>query len=113
VQNVQTFWERFTIGPSCVGNVRVADPYEVDVPIALRLDFAAGPVWMVAGIPQWPEMQEVFVPGDELIAASEPDRHALDPVDEIGPEPGDLAVEFDTGHPLSDSLQQHPQLKRG
>lgn len=74
VENVQTFWERFTIGPAHVGNVRVADPCEVDVPVALRLDFAAGPVWMVAGIPQWPEMQEVFVPGDEIMVVFTADR---------------------------------------
>jgi hypothetical protein len=47
--NVQTSWERFTAGPAHAGNVRVPDPYEVDVPVALRIDFAAGPVWMVAG----------------------------------------------------------------
>ena len=64
---MQTFWEHLTIGPACVGNVRVGDPYEVDVSVALRLDFAAGPVWMVAGIPQWPEMKEVFVAGDEIM----------------------------------------------
>jgi hypothetical protein len=74
VQNVQTFWERFTIGPAYVGNAQVADPYEVDVPVALRLDFAAGPVWMVAGIPQWPEMHEVFVPGDEIMVVFTADR---------------------------------------
>lgn len=74
VQNVQTFWERSTIGPAHVGNVRVADPYEVDVPVAMRMDFTAGPVWMVAGIPQPPEMQEVFVPGDEIMVVFTGDR---------------------------------------
>jgi hypothetical protein len=67
VTNVQTFWEHFTVGPAHVGNVRVSDPYEVDVPVALRIDFAARPAWMVAGIPQGPEMREVFVPGDEIM----------------------------------------------
>jgi hypothetical protein len=43
VRNVETFWERFTIGPSYLRDVRVGDSYEVDVPVALRLDFAAGP----------------------------------------------------------------------
>jgi hypothetical protein len=33
----------------------------------LRVDFAAGPVWVVAGIPQPPEMREVFIPGDEIM----------------------------------------------
>ena len=51
VAGVQTFWEHITVGPGHIGDVRVLDPYEVDVPVALRIDFAAGPVWMVAGIP--------------------------------------------------------------
>lgn len=67
VANVRTFWERLTIGTGHVGGVRVADPCEVDVPVALRIDFAAGPVWMVAGIPQGPGMRAVFVPGDEIM----------------------------------------------
>ena len=56
-----------TVGPAHVGNVRVSDPCKVDVPVALRIDFAAGPVWMVAGIPQAPEMREVFVSGDGIM----------------------------------------------
>lgn len=67
VRNVSTFWERFTVGPAYVRGNRVADPDEVDVPVALRLDFTAGPVWMVAGVPQPPLMQEVYVPGDQLM----------------------------------------------
>ena len=74
VADVRTFWERFTIGPGYVRSVRVAEPYEVDVPVALRIDFAAGPVWMVAGIPQAPEMREVFVPGDEIMVVFTAER---------------------------------------
>lgn len=44
--------EHITVGPGHIGGVRVSDPYEVDVPVALPLEFAAGPVWMVADIPQ-------------------------------------------------------------
>lgn len=65
--DVQTLWERFTIGAGYIGSAQVSDPREVDVPVALRLDFAAGPVWMVAGIPQYPGMHKVFVPGDEIM----------------------------------------------
>ena len=39
----------------------------VEVPTVLRLDFDAGPVWFVAAIPQWPEMETVFLPGDEIM----------------------------------------------
>jgi hypothetical protein len=74
VADVQTFWERFTIGPGHVGNVRVSDPYETDIPVALRVVFAAGPVWMVAGILQDPEMREVFVPGDEVMVVFTAER---------------------------------------
>lgn len=52
VTNVETLWERFTIGPGYVRGVRVSDPYTVDVPVAMRIDFAGGPVWMVAGLPK-------------------------------------------------------------
>ena len=74
VANAQTLWEPFTIGPALVGNTRVSDPYAVNVPIALRIDFAAGSVWMVAGIPQAPEMREVFVPGDEIMVVFTDER---------------------------------------
>jgi hypothetical protein len=74
VRNVDTFWERFTIGASYVDDVQVADPSEVDVPVAFSLNFAAGPVWMVAGIPQVPQMRDLFIPGDEIIFGFTIDR---------------------------------------
>jgi hypothetical protein len=67
VRSVETFWEHFTIGPAYVRGIRVADSCAVDVPVALRLDLMAGAAWMVAGIPQAPQMREVLVPGDELM----------------------------------------------
>jgi hypothetical protein len=46
----------------------IAGPaYSVDLPVALRLDFAAAAVWFVAGIPQLPDMRRVFIPGDEVM----------------------------------------------
>lgn len=47
VEHVQTFWD----GPRYVRD-RVSGAYMVYVPVALRIDFAAGPVWMVAGMPK-------------------------------------------------------------
>lgn len=67
----RTFWERLTIGPGYKGGVRISDPYDVDVPVALRLDFTAGPVWMVAGMPNWPDVHPVFVCGDEIMVVFE------------------------------------------
>jgi hypothetical protein len=67
VADIRTSWERFSIGPGYVRDVRAAEPCEVDVPVALRVDFAAGSAWMVAALPQAPEMREAFVPGDEIM----------------------------------------------
>ena len=41
VADVQTFWERLAIGSGYVRGARVAEPREIDVPVALRIDFAA------------------------------------------------------------------------
>jgi hypothetical protein len=74
VAGVQTFWGHITIGPSYVHGVRVGDPYEVDVPVALRIDFSAGPVWMVVGMPQAPDVRKVFVGGDEIMVVFTAER---------------------------------------
>ncbi|MBQ0905489.1 hypothetical protein [Micromonospora sp. U21] len=37
------------------------------MPVALRLDFAAGPIWFVAAIPQLPDPRRVFILGDEIM----------------------------------------------
>ncbi|MCW3820163.1 hypothetical protein ONA91_37610 [Micromonospora sp. DR5-3] len=39
------------------------------MPVALRLDFAAGSVWFIAGIPQLPDPRRVFILGDEIMVA--------------------------------------------
>ena len=74
VMDVQTFWEQLAVGLAPADSARVADSYTVDVPVALRIDFAAGPAWTVAGIPKAPEMQEVFVPGDEIMVVFSAER---------------------------------------
>jgi hypothetical protein len=33
----------------------------------LRLAFAAGPVWMIAGLPKAPGMQDISIAGDEIV----------------------------------------------
>jgi hypothetical protein len=49
---VAAYWERLELGPARTSDGRIAEPARtVEVPVALRLDFAAGPVWLVAGIP--------------------------------------------------------------
>ena len=68
VSAVQTHWERLELGPSTRQDGSVAAPSRaIDLPTALRVDFAAGPVWFVAGIPQ--DDGTLFVPGDEIVVA--------------------------------------------
>ena len=74
VAEVRTFWQCLAIGPGYVRGVRVAEPCEIDVPVALRIDFAGGRVWMVAGIPREPVMRDVFMPGDEIIVVFTAER---------------------------------------
>ncbi|HET9973893.1 MAG TPA: hypothetical protein VFQ68_37065 [Streptosporangiaceae bacterium] len=69
----QAFWEQISVGPEPAGSVP-GRSHPVDVPAALRIDFVAGPAWMVAGIPQAPGMQEVFVPGDEIMVVLSAER---------------------------------------
>ncbi|MCA2217659.1 hypothetical protein [Jidongwangia harbinensis] len=68
-------WERFEIGPSRrADGIIVGAAYTVDVPTALRVDVPAGAVWFVAAIPQFPQMQRVFVPGDEIMVVFAADK---------------------------------------
>jgi hypothetical protein len=61
-------WERLELGPSRRADGTVVGlARSVDVPTALRIDFDAGAVWLVAAIPQFPDMQRVFIPGDEIM----------------------------------------------
>ena len=58
-----TFWETFTVGP---------DTHSV--PVASRLDVGPGPVWLVAAMPKWPDLDEVFVGADEIVVVFTCDR---------------------------------------
>jgi hypothetical protein len=61
-------WTHVEVGPATRSDGRVVGPaYTVEVPTVLRLDFAAGPVWFVAAMPQGPDMRDVFVMGDEIM----------------------------------------------
>jgi hypothetical protein len=59
VTAVATHWER--IGP------QIRFKTATEVPTALRLDFAAGPVWFIAGMPN--EDGDLFIPADEIAVA--------------------------------------------
>lgn len=85
------FWERIDVGPArrSSDNVIVGGAESYQVPVALRLDFEAGPLWMVAGMPQWPDVEKVFVPADEIMVVFSPERMRT-----IGfPETGFLSAE--------------------
>lgn len=69
VKCAMTWWDRLELGPATLLSTgEVVEPARaVDVPTAVRLDFEAGPVWFVAAIPQMPSMEDVFIPGDEIM----------------------------------------------
>ncbi|MET8149049.1 hypothetical protein ACIBSW_15765 [Actinoplanes sp. NPDC049668] len=61
-------WERLELGPGRRADGTIVSPaYTVDVPVAVRLDFPAGTVWFVAGMPQFSEPQRFFIPADEIL----------------------------------------------
>lgn len=67
ITGAATNWGTIGFGPA-TRDGRVVEPArDVELPTAIRLDFDAGSVWFVAAISQWPEMDEVFIPGDEII----------------------------------------------
>jgi hypothetical protein len=67
IRATKVWWDRLELGPALIEERVVEEARSVDVPTALRLDFDAGSVWFVAGIPQGPLMEEVFLPGDEIM----------------------------------------------
>ncbi len=68
VSGTAVHWTRVEVGPAVRSDGLLVRPaYTVDVPTVLRLDFAAGPVWFVAAMPQGPNMQDVFIMGDEIM----------------------------------------------
>jgi hypothetical protein len=75
IRGAACHWERLEIGPSmrADGSI-VGSAYSVDVPVALRLDFAAAAVWFVAGMPQLPDPRRVFIPGDEIMVVFTPEK---------------------------------------
>jgi len=68
IRQVSTHWERLSLGPATLSSGEIVSPArEVELPVAIRLDLDSTPVWLIAAIPQWPEMREVFIPGDEIM----------------------------------------------
>jgi hypothetical protein len=68
IRETAAHWERLELGPRRRGDGSVVElARAVDVPMAVRLDFAAGAVWFVAAIPEPPDWQRVFVGGDEIM----------------------------------------------
>lgn len=62
---VDTYWDQLELGPARTFDGRIVEPARtVEVPVAIRLDFAAGPVWFVAGIPK---EGGAFLGGDEVM----------------------------------------------
>ena len=77
VENVNFFWQRFTVGPARRWSGEIVGEAQVyDVPIGLRLDFSAGPLWMVAAIPPGSDDDHAFVGGDEILLVFTAERMA-------------------------------------
>jgi hypothetical protein len=69
IRSAAPHWEQLTLGgPWPKKRSRI------DLPVGMRLEFEAGPVWVVVGIPQAPDMREVFMPGDEMLVIFTPER---------------------------------------
>ncbi len=66
ITGVDAFWDRVELEPEHGGDDWST---HADLPIALRLDFAAGPVWVVAAAVDPTSPEEVIIPSDELIVA--------------------------------------------
>lgn len=62
-----TNWEVLGLGPGMRDGQIVTPARSIDLPTAVRLDFDAGSVWFVTAMPQWPDMEQVFMPGDEVM----------------------------------------------
>jgi hypothetical protein len=68
ITDVHITWWTDHVGPFRLADgTVVSEASSVDVPVALRLDFEPGPVWFVAGIPQAPAYESVFIGGDEIM----------------------------------------------
>jgi hypothetical protein len=64
-----THWAPIELGPGRNGYGRTVEPARtVEVPVALRLDFAAGPAWFIAGV--WSQQDDApAIPDDEIVVA--------------------------------------------
>lgn len=96
VRGAATYWEEYELGPETpIGdNRRVPEPEtEIrSVPIALRLDFESGPVWMVAAIGDEPEPGKAFVGGDQIMVVFSAERMrsiGFPATDFVSTDPGD------------------------
>ncbi|MGQ0845582.1 MAG: hypothetical protein ACT4QF_15780 [Sporichthyaceae bacterium] len=70
ITGASAFWETLEIGPGVTADGRqVSDAHVEELPVALRLDFEAGPVWLAAACVEYPNVDDVFIPGDEIVVA--------------------------------------------
>ncbi|MEI8407502.1 MULTISPECIES: hypothetical protein [unclassified Kribbella] len=69
ISTASLLWDRVEVGPGHrLGDGRqVSDAYGVDVPVGLRLEAGAGPVWFVSAMPEVTEPEMAFVHGDEIM----------------------------------------------
>jgi hypothetical protein len=69
IRRATVLWERVDVGAGYrLGDgAQVSEPTSYQVPVSLRLDFVAGPMWFVVGIPGDDDLQKTFMMGDEIM----------------------------------------------
>jgi hypothetical protein len=68
IRSTQIWWDQMELDPGTRSDGTIVSPARsVELPTAIRLDFDAGAVWLVAAIPQRPGMDHIFRPGDEIM----------------------------------------------
>lgn len=75
IETVRIFWQRMTVGPArLMSGEIVREPQDYDVPVAVRLDFRTGPIWMVAAVAPSTPGATAFIGGDEILVVFEPEQ---------------------------------------
>ena len=69
VRHTAVWWERVELGPAArSGTGEILEPSRVFwLPVALRLDFDSGHVWLVAAEPKLPSAKDAYIGNDEIM----------------------------------------------
>lgn len=83
IRTAVALWDVIGYAPAVLDGKEITPAEDVPLPIALRLDFDAGPVWFVAAQPERDDPEGVpFLPGDEIMVVFSEEKlrsMAIDP----------------------------------